>query len=258
MIKAIIVDDEQHCLDRLSNLLAAHCAEAIYVMGTYRSVVEGVEAIGKLRPELIFLDVELRNQTAFDLLEKVKETSKQINFDIIFTTAHAEYAVQAFKLNAIDYLMKRIDPEDLIAAVEKLTRKKSQEERTRQLEAVTEYFKSPPGVLKRIAVPTSTGLTVLSLSDIIRCESCGSYTRFHIRDKPKESKTLMVAKTLGDYEELLSAYSFFRVHNSDLINLAFVKDYNKGKGGFVIMTDGSKIDVSTRRKNEFLKKLSEG
>ena len=247
MIKAIIIDDEQHCINRLSGLLDEHCKETVHVMGNFLSLEEGINAIYKLQPALVFLDVQLGEHTGFDLLKQLNE----INFEVIFTTAFDKYAVQAFKFCAIDYLLKPIDADDLKLAVDKLSKKISKEEVSKQFEVLFHNLKHV-GSLKRICVPVMTGFVFLQVNDIIRCESDINYTTIFLSNKQK----LLVAKTLKEFEELLSDHDFFRVHNSHLINLAHIKSYNKGKGGFVTLDDNSQIEVSTRRKEEFLKKLA--
>lgn len=249
MIKAIIIDDEQHCIDRLKGLIENTYAGAINVMGTYSSVNDGVQAINELQPGLLFLDVQIHEQTGFDLLKKVTN----INFEIIFTTAYEKYALQAIKFSAIDYLLKPVDAEDLKLAVEKLNKKIAGNEMAGKIDVLFHNLKNIQGATKRISVPTINGFSFLHVSDIIRCQSDINYTTIYLKDKQK----ITVAKTLKEFEELLTEYNFFRVHNSHLINLAYLKSYNKGKGGSVSMTDNSEIEVSTRRKDEFLKKLSE-
>jgi two-component system LytT family response regulator len=246
MIKAIIIDDEQHCSDRLNSLLSQDHSSAIKVEGCFQTVEEGLKAIQTLKPGLIFLDVQLQDLTGFDLLKQLYE----INFEIIFTTAYEKYAVQAFKFSAIDYLLKPVDKEDLKMAIGRLSDKIHKTDASKKIDALIHNLH---GVSKRICVPVVTGLVFIQVTDIIRCESDINYTTLYLRDRQK----LVVAKTLKEFEELLTDYNFFRVHNSHLINLACIKNYNKGKGGTITMTDHSTVDVSTRRKEEFLKKLSE-
>jgi two-component system LytT family response regulator len=171
---------------------------------------------------------------------------------VIFTTAHQQYAVQAFKFSALDYLLKPIDPDDLIQAVLKLKEKNSKEEMSAKLDSLFHNLKSMQGAAKKISVPTVNGFSLIDVNDIIRCQSDINYTTIFLKDKQR----ITVAKTLKEFEELLSNYNFYRVHNSHLVNLHYIKNYNKGKGGFVSMTDNSTIEVSTRRKDDFLKRLS--
>lgn len=203
---------------------------------------------GFFGPELIFLDVQIGDETGFELLEKVSFR----DFVIIFTTAYENYALRAIKCSAIDYLLKPIDEEDLNTALEKLRREVSRKITAEKLEILLHNIKTKSDSYKRIIVPTATGFELLNTSDIIRCESNINYTTFYLKDKKK----FLVAKTLKDIEGLLGETQFFRVHNSHLINLDCIRSYHKGKGGTVLLNDGSEITVSTRRRDDFLKKIA--
>ncbi len=246
MIKAIIVDDEQHCIDRLSNLLQHH-ASTIQLLASVTSVKEGIKAIKEHQPELIFLDVQIHDRTGFDLLRECGN----INFKVIFTTAYDRFAIQAIKFSAIAYLLKPIDDDDLQEALDKLN--KTSVEQTNLMAAVIENNLQQPQKKKRLTIPTGNELLFLNIEDIVRCHSDVNYTTIFKADKQK----IVVAKTLKEFEELLADQDFFRVHNSELINLAYIKSYNKGKGGSVVLTDGTELEVSTRRKDDFLKKMAE-
>jgi len=248
MIRAIIIDDEQHCIDRLLKLVETYSRGNIELLGAFHSVEEGLKAINQLKPQLVFLDVEINDKTGFDLLQQLSE----INFEVIFTTAYDKYAVKAFKFSAIDYLLKPVDADDLNSAIIKFTEKFSQKDITQKFDALFHNLKNIQSASKKICVPVLSGFVFIQTSDIIRCQSEINYTTLFLKDKQK----LLVAKTLKEFEEMLSDYNFYRVHNSHLVNLAYIKSYNKGKGGSVTMDDGSEIEVSTRRKDEFLKKLT--
>ncbi len=250
MIKAVIVDDEQSCIDRLSSLLATHCSQSVHLAGTPLSVEEGLQVITKSKPDVVFLDVQLHSSTGFDLLKQLGE----IRFEVIFTTAFEKYAVQAFKFSAIDYLLKPVDPDDLQQAVGKLQEKLSKDEMSAKLDVLFHNLKDIRGASKKISIPTINGLEFVDVSDIIRCQSDENYTNIFLREQPRK---ITVAKTLKEFEELLTEYNFYRVHNSHLINLAHIKRYNKGTGGYVTMNDNSEVEVSTRRKEEFLKRIAE-
>ena len=240
MIKALIIDDESSCIERLNTLLHEYCP-SVEVIGTFTSVDDSLQGIAQLRPELVFLDVMIGDETGFDLLKKLPA----INFKLIFTTAYEHFAVQAFKFSALDYLLKPIDPDDLKQAIEKVEKN----ELAVKLDAL---FHNLNNHGKRLAIPTTTGLTFVQAADIIRCQSEANYTIIFLKDKQK----ITVAKTLREFENLLSEHNFYRVHNSHLINLAFVKSYNRGKGGFVNMMDETVIEVASRRKEDFLKRLT--
>jgi two-component system LytT family response regulator len=246
MIKAIVIDDEQHCSDRLISLLIRDYDNVIRVEGSFKNVEEGIRAIHTLHPDLVFLDVQLGDKTGFDLLQQLHE----IHFEIIFTTAYEKYAVQAFKFSAIDYLLKPIDKDDLRAAIGRLSDKIHKIDASKKIETLIHNLH---GSSKRICVPVLNGLVFIQVKDIVRCESDVNYTTLFLRGQQK----IVVARTLKEFEEMLNECNFFRVHKSHLVNLAYIKSYNKGKGGVLTMTDLSTVEVSTRRKDEFLKKLSE-
>lgn len=247
MIQALIIDDEEHCIDRLITLLKPH-KKLVEIMGSASTVKDAIEAIALLRPSLIFLDVQLKDQTGFDLLKALPE----INFDIIFTTAYEEFAIQAIKFSAIDYLLKPIDPDELNVALLRVSNEKSKKISFEKIDLLLQNTQRNRGTFKKIIIPTVMGFEFIDISNIVRCQSDINYTTIYLKDKQK----LVVAKTLKEFEELLADYSFFRVHNSHLINLSFIKHYTKGKGGSVKLTDGTEIEVSTRRKEDFFKKLS--
>ena len=249
MIQAIIIDDEPHCIDWLGNLLCNEYQDRIEVTGTGNTVNEGIKLISNLRPELLFLDVQIGDKTGFDLLRQLNERS----FDVIFTTAYDKYAIQAIKFSAIDYLLKPIDKDELELAVNKLFVEISRKTTTAKMNTLLHNLERKNDGLKKIMVPINTGFELLNVSDIIRCESHINYTTFHL----KGNRKILVAKTLKEFEELLSDYNFFRIHNSHLVNLSSVKSYRKGKGGSVILSDETEIEVSSRRKDDFLKQLAQ-
>lgn len=220
----------------------------IEIVGTARTFQQAIKAITLLNPELIFLDVQLGDKTGFDLLKALP----QIDFDIIFTTAYEEFAIRAIKFSAIDYLLKPIDADDLDAALLKLSNEKSKKITSQKIDLLLQNAQLNSGTFKKILVSTIAGFEFIDISNIVRCQSDINYTTIYLTDKQK----LVVAKTLKEFEELLSEYSFFRVHNSHLINLSFIKSYKRGKGGSIKLTDGTEVEVSSRRKDEFLKKLA--
>ena len=248
MIRALIIDDEEHCIEGLQNLLVHDHENFVEVTGSAKTVRDGIGAIALLRPDLVFLDVQIGEKTGFDLLRALPE----INFEIIFTTAFEKFALQAIRFSALDYLLKPIDPDDLDIALMKLSNEKARKYTVDKIDLLLQNTYKNDGVFKKIIVPTISGFEFLEIGNIIRCESDNNYTTIYIKDKQK----MLVSKTLKDFEELLSGYSFFRIHNSHLINLSYIKTYNKGKGGSVILTDGTEVEVSSRRKDDFIARLS--
>ena len=248
MIRTVIVDDEAHCIARLNALVEAHCAQDLDIVGTFDSVENALVGIHALQPDLVFLDVQIHDKTGFDLLQAFGN----VRFDVVFTTAYERFAVQAIKFSALDYLLKPIDTDDFKAAVEKIKSKRSNDDASKKIDTLFHNLKAIGGQTRRISVPTMTGFEFIRVSDIIRCESDVNYTTIFMKEKQK----LMVAKTLKEFDELLAEYNFFRVHNSHLVNLSYVKSYVKGKGGCVVMSDDSEVEVSVRRKDDFLKALA--
>jgi two-component system, LytTR family, response regulator len=248
MITTIIIDDEQHCIDRLTKLLIEKFTNSINLLGAFNNIEDGLKAINNLQPQLIFLDVQIHDKTGFDLLQQISN----VDFDVIFTTAYEKYAIQAFKFSALDYLLKPIAADDLGEAINKLKVKFSKNDMSFKIDSLFHNLKNIHTGTKKICVPVITGIVFLDIIDIIRCESDVNYTTIFLKDKQK----LVVAKTLKEFEEMLIEYNFFRVHNSHLINLNYIKSFNKGKGGFVTLSDNSVIEVSTRRKNDFLKTIA--
>jgi len=247
MIKALIIDDEQHCIDRLVKLLIPSHEEIVHVIGSAASVEDGIKKIALLNPDLVFLDVQLEDKTGFDLLKSIPE----IKFEIIFTTAYEKFAIQAIKFSALDYLLKPIDADELNLALLKLLNENSRRSTTKKIDILLQNIQVNNPNPQKIIVPTINGFEFIDIENIIRCQSEINYTTIFLRDKQK----LVVAKTLKEFEELLTDHQFFRVHNSHLINMLFIKSYHKGKGGSVKLTDGTEIEVSSRRKEEFLKKI---
>ena len=247
MIKVIIIDDELGARESLSKMIEKNCKQ-LQIVAKADSMLTAFEAITNQKPDLIFLDIEMPNGNAFDLLEKFKE----INFNIIFTTAYDHYAIKAIKFSAIDYILKPIDPEELVEAVKRF------EKKLNKGNGFDEQFKTllsnvrPENKLKKVGIPDGDGLVFINLSDIIRCDSDGNYTFFILTT----GKKIVASRTLGEYEQMFADDNFFRVHRSHLINLVHAKKYIKGEGGYVVMSDDSKVEVSRRNKNEFLEKLS--
>ena len=244
MLRTVIIDDEERSRKNLAALLSQECPN-VEIVGYANSATSGIERIKKHNPDVIFLDVEMPNGTGFDLLENIEE----IDFQVIFTTAYNHYAVKAIKFSALDYLLKPIDIKELKLAVEKA--EKRIDTHAKGTNAVLKNFSAFSGFHK-IALPTNKGLVLIQVNEIIRCEASGSYTFFWFID----GKKMLVSKNIKEYEDLLVDHDFFRVHKSHLINISHVKKYLHEDGGYVVMADNSKIEVSRRKKDEFLRKLS--
>lgn len=247
MIQAIIVDDELGARESLSKMVEKNCKN-IQVVAKADCMLAAYEAITKHQPDLVFLDIEMPNGNAFDLLEKFDK----IDFDIIFTTAYDHYAIKGIKYSAIDYILKPIDPEELVLAVQRFEAKSGQKNLLdKQFKALLSNIK-PENKLKKVGLPDGDGLIFINLSEIIRCDSDGNYTFFILTS----GKKIIASRTLGEYEQMFSEDNFFRVHRSHLINLQHVKKYIKGEGGYVVLSDNSQVEVSRRNKVDFLERLS--
>lgn len=247
-IKAIIVDDEQHCIEALQTMLQKKCPE-VTVLGGVNSVKEAKDLIDDVKPDVVFLDVEMPHQNGFELLKLFD----RITFDVIFTTAYEQYALKAIKFNALDYLLKPFSVKELQDAVQKCISRRNglpADANNAPIEVFLQNMKTLHQTHKKIALPTINGLVFMPVQNIVRCESTGNYTRIFFTDK----KNLMVSRPLKEFEELLSDVDFFRIHNSHLINMQQMQSYIQGEGGFALMSDGTQVEVSRRRKADFLKK----
>ncbi|WPR77685.1 LytTR family DNA-binding domain-containing protein [Algoriphagus sp. NG3] len=240
--RAIIVEDSKHAQEHLVGHISQQ--DDIELVGVASDLEEAEELCNSLKPDLVFCDVMVPPATSFDWLLHRKE----VPFDLIFTTSYEEFAVKAFRLAAVDYLIKPIDPIEFNNALNKY-RNKNRSEGSRIAQLLANL--TGPKAKTKVALPTFTGYIFVEISDIIRCESDNTYTTFFLQDKRK----ILVSRTLKDVESMLGDYSFCRVHNSHLINLAYVAEYYKGEGGQVRLNDGTVVDVARRRKEEFLSQL---
>jgi two-component system LytT family response regulator len=244
MIKAIIIDDELHCLQTLSLLLNQYCPE-VQLLDQCLSANSGIEAIEKFKPDLVFLDIEMPVMNGFELLEQFPA----ISFAIIFTTGYDQYAINAIRFSALDYLLKPIDRKELVIAV-----KKVQEGRhlplAEQFQMLLKQIQGKNAGFNRIAVPTGEGFELIPAEQIIYIEANSNYTYFYLKNKTK----IIACRILKEIEIQIQDFPFFvRVHNSYLVNLNEVAKYVRGEGGHLIMSDGSSVNVSRSRKEALLK-----
>lgn len=243
MIKALIIDDEPKNTRILSGLLEEFCPQ-VQLVGEATDAETGLIAILEKQPDLVFLDIEMPYGNAFDLLDKILP----INFEIVFITAFDEYTLRAIKYSALDYLLKPVSIEELKTAVQKAIERIHYKNINHQLSNLLHNLRKPSPALHKIALQWKDEVLFVSLSDIIRLESKAGYTHIYASDRAK----YLSSKTIKEYEELLPGDLFFRVHNSHIINLHFVKKYHKGRGGYIEMPDKVMIEVAIRRKDEFL------
>ncbi|MBX7093089.1 MAG: LytTR family DNA-binding domain-containing protein [Flavobacteriales bacterium] len=245
MITAVIIDDNAEARTNLKSDLADSFPD-LQIIGEGESVVSGTKLLKQVKPQIVFLDIQLGDGSGFDLLEILGD----VNFNVIFTTASDEYAVKAFRFSAIDYLLKPIDPDQLKSAVEKAVNngKTSKE----SLDLLMEHSKNNNKPHKRLALNTLDKIHIVNITDIVRCEADVNYTTFYFTDKSK----LLVTRTLKEFEDLLKDHSFLRVHQSHLVNTNLVKEFVKGDGGYLVMNDASNVPVSTRKRNAVVEALN--
>lgn len=245
MITAIIIDDEPKGRLALRQKLENYCNNVTVVA----EAADGAEALSLIKkhiPQLIFLDIEMPRMNGFEMLNELKEK----NFHIIFTTAYDQYAIKAIKYAAFDYLLKPVDIEELKSAIERISNT-SPFQTNKQAELLQQNIQHSKKQLNKLAIPTLEGLLFFDINDIIQLEAHSNYTIIHFSGKQK----ITASKTLKDFEDLLPADTFFRTHHSHLINLNHIKKYIKGDGGQIEMQNGNYVDVSRRKKEEFLKAI---
>lgn len=245
MIKAIIVDDEPYSCEALDALLNRYCPQ-VKVAGICYSGNEAIQEIEEQKPQLLFLDIEMPQMNGFELLKKIPHP----DFDLIFTTSYDQYAIKAIKFSALDYLLKPIDRDELQAAVSKVTGRRKPP-LTQQLELLLQKMQTPARRISKVAMPTLEGLQMVAVDSIISCQSDSNYTVVFLKDNQK----IVVSRTLKDIEEMLEDYSFVRIHHSYLVSINEINKYVKGEGGYVVMSDGSTVDVSRSKKDGLLKTL---
>lgn len=246
MIRSIIIEDEPHSQKTLHNFIKKYCAQ-VEVVSVASTIKMAVEQVHLLKPDLIFLDIDLPDGTGFELLEQIKQPWP----GIIFVTAYNQYAVKAFQISAIDYLLKPVDPELLVKAIEKANHSKDNpEQQAKKIAALHENRLS--GRLSKMALPTQNGIQLVKIDEVIRLEADGNYTTIFLKDQCK----ILVSKKIKEFEALLEDTHFFRIHQSHIVNLEVIDRYIKGEGGTVILEDGSQLEVARRRKEEFLKRIT--
>jgi two-component system LytT family response regulator len=248
MITAIIVDDEPYSCESLATLVERYCPD-VKLLDICYSGADALKAIKEQTPTLLFLDIEMPRMNGFEMLQQLNA----FNFSIIFTTSYDQYAIKAIKFSALDYLLKPVDRDELQLAVQKAIHK-SHKLSSEQIELLLQHTMPLPHRVNKIAIPTIEGLQMVALNAIISCEAKSNYTMFHLKNKQK----ITSSRTLKEIEELLEEFPFIRVHHSSIVNVSEIERYIKGDGGYLIMSDGSNIDVSRSRKEMLLKKLQPG
>lgn len=247
MIKALIIEDEQKSREMLAMLVEKNCPQ-LEIVGLAKNVKEGIDLISSTKPDLVFLDISMPDGTGFDLLEAVQGKK----FELIFTTATDKHALKAIKYSACDYLLKPIDIDELKVAVEKVLQKKNSTPSMDNLQFLIQQLKKADDNYQKITLPTGNAYEIINIKDIIRCEADASYTHFHLVG----GKKLMVSASLKHYEDLLPENEFIRVHHQHLINMNHVTRYLKQDGGYAVMSDGTQIEISRRKKDAFMERLN--
>ena len=238
-MKAILIDDEISNLENLRTLLTKHCPQ-VHILATAQNVSDATNAIEKHSPDVVFLDIQMGEQTGFDVLKQLPTR----NFEVVFVTAYDHYGIQAVKFAALDYLLKPIDIDELINAVNKAEQKLAAQSKTSQLDFLLQQLKMPEPSASKIALQMQSEIRYIALSDIIRCEADNTYTFFFLANGEK----LLVSKSLKEYADLLKPSGFIRTHQSHLVNPAFVKSWLKEDGGVLLLTSGDKIPISKPNK----------
>jgi two-component system LytT family response regulator len=248
MIQAIIVDDELSNIENLQALLTKHCLQ-VNVIGTAVNNAAAVELINRHQPDLVFLDIQLRDDSGLNLLKLVNNKL----FEVIFVTAYDQYGIQAVKFAALDYLLKPVDIDELVAAVDKVENKLKEKQHNQQLDFLVANLKKDDYHPTKIALQQQKETRYITLTDIIRCEADNTYTFFYLQT----GERILVSKGLKDYADMLPTNSFLRIHQSHLVNINYVKSWLKEDGGVLLLTNGDKVPVS-RPNREKVRSVLEG
>jgi two-component system, LytTR family, response regulator len=246
MIKTVLIDDEIDSIRVLQRLLETCCPQ-VSIIGTANGVETALRLIRECQPDLVLLDIEMSQGNAFDLLNQLQPQE----FQVIFVTAFDNYAIRAFRYSALDYLLKPVDIDDLRNAINKVRERPASQDLAQQMKILLENIGTLQLSQQKMAIPTITGLTFIPVQDILRFEAKGNYTEIHLSN----GEPIFATRTIRDYEEVLPETIFCRIHNSHIINISRIQKYQKGRGGSVIMEDGSVIEVASRRREEFLRRL---
>jgi len=242
LLRTLIIDDEAHIRRSLSRMLAEDCPN-VEVLGTADGVENGLMAIEKYHPDLILLDIKMNDGTGFDLLHR----SKPLNYRVIFVTAFEEFAIQAFRFSAVDYLLKPVNADELTNAIEKAIKNIDYDFAT-QLKVLEENLNTKDPIEKKIVLSTSDSVWLVKTREISYCEADMNYTKFNLIN----GKVILVSGNLMEFDEILRGSGFFRAHKSFLVNLSDVVRFEKGDGGYLVMSNNDRVPVATRRKDDLM------
>ena len=243
-MKILVVDDEKKAREGIVDILKNYCPQAGSIYEA-ENVESALKIIHEIIPDILILDISLGEETSFDILRQLQHT----DFKIIFVTAYEQYAIQAIKFSALDYLVKPVNPKELIEAVNNASKALEKDQTELKLNALLSNIESISNGIKKIILKTAESIYLINIQDIIRCESDDCYTTFYFVNRKK----IMVSRTLKEFEELLCNYGFFRSHQSHIVNLYYMERFDKHDGGIILMKDDSKIPVSSRKRNSLLK-----
>jgi len=239
-IRSIIIDDEPNNIENLQSLIDKYCPQ-VDVVATAYNAAEGITAIQNLKPNLIFLDIQMPMASGFDLLSAFTT----IEFEVIFITAYDQYGIQAIKFSALDYLLKPINLDEFKVAIQRATEKIAARRQNQNIENLLAYVKSGQTVAPKIALPTLNETMYIKVNEIVRCEASGNYTTFCL----ERGETILVCRTLKEFADLLVLHEFVRTHQSHLVNLNYVKSYLKEDGGTLLLNDQTKIPISRQNRD---------
>lgn len=245
MLKIFIAEDEIDILNFTKNIIENYVADT-ELIGSAQTVKDAVSFLNSNDIDLVLLDVNFPDGTSFDILKQLKS----YNFNIIFITAHKEYAIQAIKFSASDYLLKPLNPKELIASIQKLQNKNKENLQNKiMIDSLLSNLNTSNKLHKKIVLKTAERLQVIDIEEIIRCESDNSYSVFYLT----KNRKIIVSKPLKTYDEMLCDYEFIRVHKSHLINLKYISSFEKSDGGYILMKDKTNIPVSVRKRDFVMK-----
>lgn len=247
MLSVLIIDDEELSRETISAIVKQYC-EKTTVIGEASSVREGLKAIRELKPDVILLDIQLGDGSGFELLRM----AEPVHAFVIFITAYEEYAIKAFKTAALDYLLKPVDIGELQSAINKARDQKQRSSIETQLNILlTNFNQAALGSSQKIVLKTNDQMHILSSNEIMHIEAEGNYTKFYLVNR----KTILVSKTLKEYEEILDKSIFVRIHQSHIVNMSYASRFDKRNGGFLILKDNTALPVSTRKKDDLIQYL---
>jgi two-component system LytT family response regulator len=246
MIRAIIIDDEQDGREGLRLAINRYCPD-VKLIQVCATPEEGIDAINTLHPDLLFLDVQMPRLSGFDVLQRVD----QITFVVIFVSAYEKYAIKAIRFSALDYLLKPVDADELVQAVRRVIERPLDGGQRHHYQSLLHNVQHSGKPIGRLAVPSTDGIDFLNTDEIIFCQAEGSYTQIYLT----QGRKLLISKNLRDFENILFDSGFCRVHHSSLINVRHVQKYIRGEGGYVLLTGGHQVNISRRKREEFISML---